>query len=90
MSYRLDEGRGCAIYRVGVEDDGCHSLMDYEACDETVRLLECLARSLNSVVVERKMIQQEVVRNSQGTPVKRKGDAVEILEPSLTSSSANP
>lgn len=83
MSYRLDEGRGCAIYRVGVEDDGCHSLMDYEACDETVRLLECLARSLNSVVVERKMIQQEVVRNSQGTPVKRKGDAVEILEPSL-------
>ena len=83
MSYRLDEGRGCCIYRVGVEDDGCHSLLDYDACDETVRLLECLGRNLNSVVLERKMIQQEVTRNAQGVPIKCDGDPISILEPSL-------
>jgi GTPase len=29
MSYRLDQGHGVCIYRLGVEDDGCHSLMDH-------------------------------------------------------------
>jgi hypothetical protein len=83
MSYRLDEGHGCCIYRIGVEDDGCHSLLDYEACAETAKVLECLARSLNSVLLERKMIQNEVVRNEQGAPQKSKGDPVSAMEPSL-------
>ena len=51
MSFRLDEGNGGCIYRIGVEDDGCHSLLDYDACAETAKVLEYLARSLNSVVV---------------------------------------
>ena len=70
MSFRLDEGNGCCVYRIGVEDDGCHSLMDYNACAETAKVLECLARSLNAVVLERKMIQNEVVRTSDGVPIK--------------------
>jgi GTPase len=92
MSYRLDEGHGCCIYRIGVEDDGCHSLLDYDGCAETARVLECLARSLNSVVMERKMIQQEVERNEEGVPVKKtdmlvssdgEEEAICVLEPSL-------
>jgi len=71
LSYRLDEGNGCCVYKVGVEDDGCHSLMDYAACAETARVLEYLARSLNAVVIERKMIQKEIADNAlDGTPQK--------------------
>lgn len=85
MSFRLDEGHGACVYRIGVEDDGCHSLMDYNDCAETARVLEFLARSLNAVVLERKMIQNEVVRSSDdGAPVKApEGQAIEALEPSL-------
>jgi GTPase len=83
MSYRLDEGIGCCIYRIGVEDDGCHSLLDYEACEETARLLECLARSLNSVVLERKMIQEEVANNDAEVAVRIDGDPIIVIEPSL-------
>jgi hypothetical protein len=97
MSFRLDEGNGCCIYRIGVEDDGCHSLMDYNACAETAKVLECLARSLNAVVLERKMIQKEVVRTSDGAPIKNNGSEgkqqqengnhidgiITVLEPSL-------
>ncbi|OEU18750.1 P-loop containing nucleoside triphosphate hydrolase protein [Fragilariopsis cylindrus CCMP1102] len=61
MSFRLDEGHGSCIYRIGVEDDGCHSLIDYDACAKTAKVLEYLARSLNAVVVERKMIQNEIM-----------------------------
>jgi hypothetical protein len=60
------------MYRVGVEDDGCHSLLDYETIAESCRLLECLARTLNAVVVERRMIQGEVVVDDvNGNPVKK-------------------
>ena len=75
MSYRLDEGNGCCMYRIGtfaamhcnsvlfqeypshsptgylshqgVEDDGCHSLLDYEAVAESARVLGeyCTSRS---------------------------------------------
>jgi Elongation factor Tu GTP binding domain len=89
MSFRLDEGNGGCMYRIGVEDNGCHSLMDYAECAETAKVLEYLARSLNAVVLERKMIQNEVVRNADGVPMKvvsenGNGDAVlEVLEPSL-------
>eukprot|EP00529_Nitzschia_sp_RCC80_P009523 CAMPEP_0113468252 /NCGR_PEP_ID=MMETSP0014_2-20120614/15254_1 /TAXON_ID=2857 /ORGANISM="Nitzschia sp." /LENGTH=768 /DNA_ID=CAMNT_0000360625 /DNA_START=256 /DNA_END=2562 /DNA_ORIENTATION=+ /assembly_acc=CAM_ASM_000159 len=86
MSYRLDEGHGACIYRIGVEDDGCHSLTDYQGCAETARVLELLARSLNAVVSERKMIQNEVIRSSEdgATAVKNPdGQAIEALEPSL-------
>lgn len=61
MSYRLDEGRGRCTYHVGVEDDGCHSLLDYPSVSESAWILESIARSLNSVVLERKMIQGEIV-----------------------------
>jgi len=60
MSYRLDEGSGVCTYQVGVEDNGCHSLLDYESVAESARILECIARSLNAVVISRTMIQNEV------------------------------
>lgn len=83
MSFRLDEGNGCCIYRVGVEDDGCHSLLDYEMCAETARVLEYIARSLNAAVIERKMIQGEIVHDAGGDPVKSDSQPICILEPSL-------
>lgn len=88
MSYRLDEGNGGCLYRIGVEDDGCHSLMDYTECAETAKVLEHLARTLNAVVLERRMIQNEIMRNAKGVPVKVKTNengnaALEVLEPSL-------
>jgi elongation factor 1-alpha len=60
MSFRLDEGRGRCTYHVGVEDDGCHSLLDYPAISESAWILEGIARSLNSVVLTRRMIQNEI------------------------------
>ena len=85
MSFRLDEGNGCCIYQIGVEDDGCHSLVDYDVCAETAKLLEYLARSLNAVVLERKMIQNEVSSSAEGLSVDRvkESDAVVVMEESL-------
>ena len=77
MSYRLDEGHGACLYRIGVEDDGCHSLLDYCSIAESARLLECIARSLNAVVLERKMIQNEV-RLQEGTPVRVRIDNANV------------
>jgi len=61
MSYRLDEGRGSCMYQIGVEDDGCHSLLDYNSVSESAKILECIARSLNAIVVRRCMIRGEVL-----------------------------
>lgn len=83
MSYRLDEGNGSCVYRIGIEDDGCHSLIDYHACAETAKVLEYLARSLNAVVVERKMIQNELVNTAKGVILKDSGDTLVVLEDSL-------
>jgi elongation factor 1-alpha len=69
MSYRMDEGNGIGVYRVGVEDDGCHSLLPYADIAESCRVLECLARSLNAVVRERKMVQGEVDLGEDGNAV---------------------
>ena len=73
MSFRLDEGHGRCVYQVGVEDDGCHSLLDYHAVAESARVLEHIARSLNAVVCERRMIQNEITEDGQkitdGEPV---------------------
>ena len=66
MSYRLDQGHGQCTYHIGVEDDGCHSILDYPAISESAWLLESIARSLNSVVLERKMIQNEIVMGDDG------------------------
>jgi GTPase len=66
MSYRLDEGHGTCVYRIGVEDDGCHSLLDYPAMAESARILECIARSLNAIVTERVMIQNEIQEDGTG------------------------
>jgi GTPase len=66
MSYRLDQGRGQCTYHIGVEDDGCHSVLDYPAISESAWVLESIARSLNSVVLERKMIQNEIVMGEDG------------------------
>lgn len=83
MSYRLDEGNGTCLYRVGVEDDGCHSLLDYESVAESARILECIARSLNAVVTERKMIQNEIVDDEDGNPITVDGQKPVItIEPS--------
>ena len=85
MSYRLDEGNGICRYQIGVEDGGCHSLTDYDACAETAKLLEYLARSLNAVVLERKMIQNEVSRSVDGVSIQKMQEtqASEVLEDSL-------
>lgn len=66
MSYRLDQGHGQCTYHIGVEDDGCHSVLDYPAISESAWVLESIARSLNSVVLERKMIQNEIVMGDDG------------------------
>lgn len=42
MSYRLDQGMGRCTYHVGVEDDGCHSVMDYQAVSESAWVLESI------------------------------------------------
>jgi GTPase len=67
MSFRLDQGRGTCLYRVGVEDDGCHSLLDYATVAQSCCVLEYLARSLNAVVTERVLIVDEVVAQNDGT-----------------------
>lgn len=86
MSYRLDEGHGCCQYYVGVEDDGCHSLLDYKSVAESARVLECIARSLNTVVVKRIMRHKEVAI-VDGGEVKKIGedenDVVTWNEPSV-------
>jgi GTPase len=83
MSYRLDQGHGNCMYRLGVEDDGCHSLLDYESVAESSRILECIARSLNSVVMERKMIQEEVVIDVEGNPVLSHEEPIAVIEASI-------
>lgn len=83
MSYRLDQGNGNCIYRLGIEDNGCHSLLDYESMAESSRIIECIARTLNSVVMERKMIQNEVVNDVEGKPVLTNEEPVAVVEPSL-------
>ena len=75
MSYRLDQGCGTCIYHIGVEDDGCHSLLDYNNISESAWILESIARNLNSVVVSRLMIQNEIVsveqNESNGNDIKQ-------------------
>ncbi|KAL7436741.1 hypothetical protein ACHAXM_008694 [Skeletonema potamos] len=66
MSYRLDQGNGRCTYHIGVEDDGCHSVLDYTAVSESAWVLESIARSLNAVVLERKMIQNEIEIGEDG------------------------
>jgi elongation factor 1-alpha len=65
MCYRLDEGGGTCTYFLGVEDNGCHSLLPYSSVAESARILECIARSLNSIVVKRTMVQNEIVKQMQ-------------------------
>eukprot|EP00523_Entomoneis_sp_CCMP467_P019883 CAMPEP_0168863732 /NCGR_PEP_ID=MMETSP0727-20121128/19099_1 /TAXON_ID=265536 /ORGANISM="Amphiprora sp., Strain CCMP467" /LENGTH=698 /DNA_ID=CAMNT_0008918805 /DNA_START=59 /DNA_END=2155 /DNA_ORIENTATION=- len=60
MGFRLDEGSGICTYQVGVEDDGAHSLLDYVAIAESCKILEFLAHSLNAIVIERTLIQDEI------------------------------
>eukprot|EP00934_Nitzschia_sp_Nitz4_P001345 Nitzschia sp. Nitz4//scaffold1_size375055//299068//301362//NITZ4_000317-RA/size375055-augustus-gene-0.691-mRNA-1//1//CDS//3329541168//1345//frame0 len=80
MSYRLDEGNGVCHYWIGVEDDGCHSLMDYSTCTETAKVLERIARSLNAIVVERRFIQGEIFRNARGDFATTSGIPVSVVE----------
>jgi len=86
MSYRLDEGSGCCHYYIGVEDDGCHSLLDYRSVSESARVLECIARSLNAVVVKRNMMQKEVTLGEDGELKDMSGDESSLVnwsEPSV-------
>jgi len=82
MSYRLDEGHGFCTYRIGVEDDGCHSLLSYDEIAHSARLIEGIGRSLNAVVLERKIIQNEVVNDDKGNPIKSNEDPLVIYEDS--------
>ncbi len=79
MSYRLDEGQGTCTYFLGVEDDGCHSLLSYAVVSESARVLECIARSLNAIVVKRTMIQKEIkeFENDIGADVSGDGELQE-------------
>lgn len=65
MSYRMDQGNGICTYRVGIEDDGAHSLLDYESVLESAENLKSIAASLNSIVLERKIIQGEVTTDGK-------------------------
>mmetsp|Transcript_2142 Transcript_2142/g.2953 ORF Transcript_2142/g.2953 Transcript_2142/m.2953 type:complete len:645 (-) Transcript_2142:97-2031(-) len=69
MSYRLDQGNGSCMYQIGVEDNGCHSLLDYDNVAHSAKVLEFIARSLNAVVVERKIIQNEIKKDDKGDHV---------------------
>jgi len=60
MNYRMDEGKGIATYEVGVEDDGTHSMLDYDAIQQSVAILEALARSLNAIVLDTVYYQNEL------------------------------
>jgi len=44
---------------IGVEDDGCHSMLDYTSVSESARMLECIACTLNAIVVSRKIIENK-------------------------------
>jgi GTPase len=39
-SYCLDKGTGSCSYQVGVEDGGCHSLLDYSSIANSACVLE--------------------------------------------------
>ena len=79
MSYRLDEGKGRCTYHIGVEDDGCHSLLDYPSVSESAWILESIARSLNSVVLERKMIQNEIKEDGDNEELRLVDDQREVI-----------
>jgi len=82
MSYRLDQGNGNCLYRIGVEDNGCHSLLDYPTVAESARSLECIARSLNAIVTERKIIQNEIIDDSEDNPIKLEdAEPIVAIEP---------
>eukprot|EP00549_Striatella_unipunctata_P015045 CAMPEP_0118680570 /NCGR_PEP_ID=MMETSP0800-20121206/4439_1 /TAXON_ID=210618 ORGANISM="Striatella unipunctata, Strain CCMP2910" /NCGR_SAMPLE_ID=MMETSP0800 /ASSEMBLY_ACC=CAM_ASM_000638 /LENGTH=686 /DNA_ID=CAMNT_0006576735 /DNA_START=186 /DNA_END=2246 /DNA_ORIENTATION=- len=83
MSYRLDQGHGHCSYRLGVEDNGCHSLQDYPAVAESAKTIELIARSLNSVVIERVMIQNEITMGENGQPVAVEGEPIRFNEKPL-------
>mmetsp|Transcript_12301 Transcript_12301/g.18864 ORF Transcript_12301/g.18864 Transcript_12301/m.18864 type:complete len:709 (-) Transcript_12301:1353-3479(-) len=91
MSYRLDEGHGRCTYHIGVEDDGCHSVLDYSAVSESAWVLESIARSLNAVVLERKMIQNEVELGDDGKLklVENVNDVLVVEEPPVLGSGTN-
>uniref|UniRef100_A0A7S1BH96 Elongation factor Tu, chloroplastic n=2 Tax=Corethron hystrix TaxID=216773 RepID=A0A7S1BH96_9STRA len=57
LSYRLDEGDGEAIYEMGVEDGGGHSLLSLEDVVASVDRLEGMARQLNAVVTAKRFTQ---------------------------------
>lgn len=81
MSYRLDEGNGECTYHIGVEDDGCHSLLDYISVSHSAMVLECIARSMNVIVTQRIMIQGEIKLDSCKEVGRRK--ELSNLEPFL-------
>ena len=77
MSYRLDEGHGECVYYIGVEDDGCHSLLDYTSISHSSMVLECIARSLNAIVTKKVMIQGEI-EEVDGEP--KLNDSFQMME----------
>jgi elongation factor 1-alpha len=58
MLYRLHEGKGNAIYQVGVEDDGKHSGLTRENIKETVAIFEIIARDHCESIVEKEYLEE--------------------------------
>jgi hypothetical protein len=90
LSFRLDEGHGTCMYRLGVEDNGCHSLLDYDDVRSSACVLECLARSLNAVVMEIKWFQNEIAlqldnETGEGEPVRvlDESQRIVVVEPPI-------
>eukprot|EP00550_Attheya_septentrionalis_P001104 CAMPEP_0198281140 /NCGR_PEP_ID=MMETSP1449-20131203/1118_1 /TAXON_ID=420275 /ORGANISM="Attheya septentrionalis, Strain CCMP2084" /LENGTH=694 /DNA_ID=CAMNT_0043976777 /DNA_START=67 /DNA_END=2151 /DNA_ORIENTATION=+ len=85
MSFRLDQGNGVCVYQVGVEDNGCHSLLDYTSVAESARILECIGRTLNAVLLERRMIYNELIIDPDTgiTQLAPPDQTLYILEPPL-------
>jgi len=90
MSYRMDQGHGNCMYHVGVEDDGCHSLLGYTSVAASVETLEYLARSLNAIVTRRVMMQQEIVQDADDVRLAEPNQVVQIEQaPVLPGPSGN-
>lgn len=50
MLYRLVEGRGKAVYMLGVNDNGSIYSLDNKLIDETIRYIKLIAKEINAYV----------------------------------------
>ena len=66
MSFRLDQGKGLAIYMLGVEDDGTHSLNSADDIRMSVESLTVIASGLGAQITKVAIIYLvDDIRNSE-------------------------